>query len=146
MKIKITENQYSRIRLVLEQDDYMKTYKNFCNQKMEEVNKIYSKLVNTSIAEIISGEVNIEQIKELVDKIESSVYNAAKNMRKLWDNQVIGADDENFDLVISEIEDSVLDKINPLSVVLYSLEKVQEESGALGSQFKDVKPIEVQSF
>lgn len=146
MKIKITENQYSKIRLILEQEEYLTQFKNFCNQKVQEVNQIYSKIINTSVSEVISGQVNIEETQKLLYKIEDDVDKARRNIENLWNQNLIGGDDDNFDLIIWDIADTVTSKINPLSLVLYGLAEVQEKSESILTQFKDVKPIEIQSY
>ena len=146
MKIKITENQYSKIRLILEQEEYLTQFKNFCNQKVQEVNKIYSSVINVSVSEIISGKVNIEQMQKLLDKIENDVDVARRNIENLWDQNLIGNENDDFDLVIWDIADQVTNKINPLSMILYGLADAQEKAGNVLAQFKDVKPVEVESF
>lgn len=146
MKIKITENQYSKIRLVLEQEEYMTRFKDFCNEKLQEVNKIYSNLISLSIGEILQGNINLEKVKNGLDKIENDVVNARKNMESMWNQNIIGTDNEDFDMVIWGISDVVTDRIDVLGLVLFSLIEAQEKSNTLVELFKDVKPIEIQSF
>lgn len=146
MKIKITENQYSKIRLVLEQEEYMTRFKDFCNEKLQEVNKIYSNLISLSIGEILQGNINLEKVKNDLDKIENDVVNARKNMESMWNQNIIGTDNEDFDMVIWGISDVVTDRIDVLGLVLFSLIEAQEKSNTLVELFKDVKPIEIQSF
>lgn len=146
MKIKITENQYSKIRLVLEQEEYMTRFKDFCNEKLQEVNKIYSNLISLSIGEILQGNINLEKVKNDLDKIENDIVNARKNMESMWNQNIIGTDNEDFDMVIWGISDVVTDRIDVLGLVLFSLIEAQEKSNILVELFKDVKPIKIQSF
>ena len=116
MKIRITENQYSKIRLVLEQEEYLSQFKSFCAQKVQEVNKLYSSVINASVSDIVSGSINIDQIQKALDKIENDVDVARRNIENLWDQNLIGGGDDNFDLEIWDIAETVTNKINPLSV------------------------------
>lgn len=146
MKIRITENQYSKIRLVLEQEEYLSQFKSFCAQKVQEVNKLYSSVINASVLDIVSGSINIDQIQKALDKIENDVDVARRNIENLWDQNLIGGEDDNFDLEIWDIAETVTNKINPLSLIVMGLAEVQEKAESLMSQFGDVKPIEIQSF
>jgi len=146
MKIKITENQYSKIRLILEQEEYLTKFKDFCNQKIQEVNKIYTNVINVSVSDIISSGMDIRQLQKLVDKIEDDVYTARRNIENLWDQNLIAGADDDFDLVIWDIADAVNGKIGSLTTVLDGLVNIQEQSEDILTKFKDVKPIEIQSF
>lgn len=146
MKIKITENQYSKIRLVLEQEEYMTKFKDFCNQKLQEVNKIYSTLINLSIGEIFQGKINLEKVKDDLDKIENSVVVARKNMERMWQQNIIGSGDEEYEMVIWGVSDVVTDRIDVLGLVLFSLIEAQEKSDRVAEFFKSIKPLEIQSF
>lgn len=146
MKIKITENQYSKIRLILEQEEYLTKFKDFCNQKIQEVNKIYANVINVSVSDIISSGMDIRQLQKLVDKIEDDVYTARRNIENLWDQNLIAGADDDFDLVIWDIADVVNGKIGSLTTVLDGLVNIQEQSEDILTKFKDVKPIEIQSF
>lgn len=146
MKIKITENQYSKIRLVLEQEEYLNKFKVFCGEKLKEVYNLYSKIINVSMSEIISGEINIKETQKTLDKIENDIYTARRNIENLWDQNLIGTDDDDFDLVIWDIADNVNNKISPLSEMIDSLADIQVKGENISAQFKDVKPIEIQSY
>ncbi len=146
MKIKITENQYSKIRLVLEQEEYLNKFKVFCGEKLKEVYNLYSKIINVSMSEIISGEINIKETQKTLDKIENDIYTARRNIENLWDQNLIGTDDDDFDLVIWDIADNVNNKIGPLSEMIDSLADIQVKGENISAQFKDVKPIEIQSY
>ena len=63
MRVKITEKQLKRIKEQLtEQVDKVVEFEQFCKDKVQEVNKIYSKVIGLSVAEIINNEVNISKI------------------------------------------------------------------------------------
>ena len=147
MKIKITENQFSKIRILAEQDEYMNKYREFCAEKIQEVNKIYSKVINSSIADFLEMNLNAKDLNNLIDKIENAVNAMESNMLRLWDNQSINGN-ENLDIEIENIASSVSDKISSLILILNPLEKLQdyEVEHNLTQKFDDVKPIEVQSF
>ena len=147
MKIKITENQYSKIRIIAEQDEYMKTYVNFCAKKAKEVDMLYSKVINESVIDILNMSIKIENIITMLNSIENDVNNQEQNMLNLWSKKLISGDDD-FDLEIEKIASLVVDKITALTLILNPLEEMQNYGVEhnLTLAFKNVSPIEVQSF
>lgn len=148
MKIKITENQHSKIKLIVEQEEYMLRYEKLCKQKGEELNRIYSKIINLSIDDILNMQLNVEQTINIVKKIESEVDNAETNMIKFWDSKLIGDDDENFDLKINNISLIALDKSASLLNILGPIEELQriQKSRKITNDFPDVKSVSIQSY
>ena len=148
MRIKITENQYSKIKLIKENEEYVKKFIIFCNEKGKEVDVVYSKIINESIGDLLSMKINIWEISKTLDNIDTSVYNAEKNMLNMWEKGLIGGDNGNFDTEISDIADRVLDRITALNLILDPLKTLQdyEEERNLSKHFKHIKPIDIQSF
>lgn len=138
MKIKITENQYSKIRLVLEQEEYVNTFKNFCTSKLTELNGLYAKLVNSSVSDVLSGQVNIDGINQKVQKIEGELTSARNNIEILQSKNLI--DDVDG---IYEIADAVDNKINSLSVLIYNLAEIEEKRDLIMNGYGDVNPIQI---
>jgi hypothetical protein len=124
MKIKITESQYSKIKLLSEQEEYLQRFKSFCAEKAKEVEDIYTMIINKSIDDVMRMAFNAEAINSTLDKVERAVLNAETNMNNLYDQGLING--ENLDIEIMNIADVVKDKITALSLLLTPLEKLQE--------------------
>ena len=146
MKIKITESQYSKIRIVKEQEEYIERYKSFCAEKANEADNIYSKIINESVGDILGMSINAEQLNSMVDKIENSVLSAEKNMESLYSQGLITGPD--LELSIADIASSVTDKLTSIALLLNCLEKIQgyEQEHHLSHSFKNIKPLEIQTF
>lgn len=146
MKIKITESQYSKIRLVKEQEEYIERYKSFCAEKAKEADSIYSKIINESVGDIMRMSIDAEQLNDRVSKIENSILSAEKNMESLYSQGLISGPD--LELSIADIASSVTDKLTSITLLLNCLEKVQEyeKEHRLSYSFKNIKPLEVQTF
>jgi len=148
MRLKITENQHSKIKLIVEQEDYMIRYEKTCKQKGEELDKIYNKIINLSIDDILNMQLNVEQTINIVNKIESFINNAEDNMLRVWQSKLIGGNDENFDLKINNISQIALDKSASLLLMLEPIEELQriQKSHKITNDFASVKSIDIQSF
>jgi hypothetical protein len=145
MKIKITEAQYSKIKVIAEQDEYLNNFNNFCAKKLDEINKIYSKVINLSVDEILRMELNIAQTIKVIENIEKEINNSERSIINLWDTERIKTDDENYDMKIYELSEKVNDKINSLTLILIPLAELQgyQSERKMTNMFGDVKPIEI---
>jgi hypothetical protein len=148
MRIKITESQYSRIKLIKENEEYLKRFISFCNEKAKEVDALYSKIINESVGDLLAMRINIREISKVLDSIDTTVYNAEKNMINMWDKGLIGGDNGNFDIEIGDIAATVKDRVKTLDLILEPLKKLQdyEEEYNLSKGFNHIKPVDIQSF
>ena len=140
-RIKITEGQAKRLKLISENTDPLSSYEHFCKIKAQEVNRIYSRVIGITIAEIINNEVNISELNEMLNKIESEVsigyrraYHYIKNMPEA-----------DLDLRIDNASDIVMHKLTPLHSMVMDLEKLQDSSleSKVTKSFNDTKPLDI---
>ena len=144
MRIRVTESQYSKIRLVTEQQEYVNKYKAFCAEREKEVTILYNKIVSETVGGILDLSIDIESLISKIEKIEREVDTQNSNMYNLWDQGLIDGDD-NYDLVLNEISSPVSSKIDALSILLYALDKVQQyekEGNRITKKFPD-KPLDI---
>lgn len=148
MKLIVTENQFSKIRLVKESQEYTERYKKLCSEMSNEVDKIYSKVMSLTLDELLRDETLINDLYKRTDKIENDVYSAEKNMHSLWDKGLIEPDNDEFDMVIDDIANTVTDKLSPLNSLLMDLDSLKNDidNNNFFEVFKHIKPTQIQSF
>lgn len=141
MKIKITENQAKRLKLINENTDTLSQFEQFCKSKVQELNNLYTKVTNLSIYEILHKEVNMGEIYKMLDKIENDLMLADK---KTYDyiNTLPEAD---LDVRIDKSHDMVTNRLTPLQIIVMDLEKLQSstEEHSLTKPFSDIKPLDI---
>lgn len=148
MKLIVTENQFSKIRLIKESEEYLNKYKKLCSDRAKQVDDIYNKVMSRTLDEILSDETFIDDAYNILNKIENDVYAAEKQMIGLWEKNLIGVGDDNFDIFIDDIADTVTTKLNPLHLLVMDLQSLREKVSDrnLYDHFKHIKPIDIQSF
>ena len=141
MKIKITEEQANRLKLLKEDLNPLITFEQFCKMKTDEINKMYTRVSNIVVAEILNGEINIEQIVTWMDSLElelgrrnSTAYDYIENLPE-----------EDLDVRIDRAKSRLDDKIASLSLIVSPLEKLDDlvKEHNLTIVFSDVKPMDI---
>ena len=148
MRVKITEKQLKRIKEQLtEQVDKVFEFEQFCKDKVQEVNKIYSKVIGLSVAEIINNEVNISKIVNYVWELENTIIWGKKKEAENYIETLSDEEAENLDLRIDNAYSFIVKKIDSLNLILEELDDLQKESedNELLKSFSDVKPIDISS-
>jgi len=148
MRVKITEKQLKRIKEQLtEQVDKVVEFEQFCKDKVQEVNKIYSKVIGLSVAEIINNEVNISKIVNYVWELENTIIWGKKKEAENYIETLSDEEAENLDLRIDNAYSFIVKKIDSLNLILEELDDLQKESedNELLKSFSDVKPIDISS-
>lgn len=146
MRVKITEKQLKRIKERLtEQVDKVVEFEQFCKEKAQEVNTIYSKVIGLSVAEIINNEVNISKIINYVWELENKVIWSKKKETYNYIEMLSDEEADNLDLRIDNANSFVVGKIDSLNLILQELDDLQNASkeNDLVKSFSDVKPIDI---
>ena len=146
MRVKITEKQLKRIKEQLtEQVDKVVEFEQFCKDKVQEVNKIYSKVIGLSVAEIINNEVNISKIVNYVWELENTLIWGKKKEADNYIETLSDKEAEKLDLRIDDAYSFIVKKIDSLNLILEGLDDLQKESEEteLLKSFSDVKPIDI---
>ena len=129
MRVKITEKQLKRIKEQLtEQVDKVVEFEQFCKDKVQEVNKIYSKVIGLSVAEIINNEVNISKIVNYVWELENTLIWGKKKEADNYIETLSDKEAENLDLRIDDAYSFIVKKIDSLNLILEGLDDLQKES------------------
>lgn len=141
MKIKITENQAKRLKLINEDINPLTQYEAFCKQMVEKVNKMYLHISAISISEILNNQVSMEEINTQLNAMEREIANGGKRAYQYINN----SQEEDLDVRIDNAENLVMDKLTPLQLITMDLEKLQLtiEQHNITAPFKDVKPMDI---
>ena len=141
MKIKLTETQYNKIKLLKESEEQLAKFKKLCDEKSAELDKIYSKITFESVADILSMNLNIKNIGKVVYGIEDFMYKAKKQFMSMYGQD----DDGEIESAIYDMADIVTDKATNLTLILDKLEDIQQyqQEYNLTAQFNNIKPLEI---
>ena len=141
MKIKLTETQYNKIKLLKESEEQLSKFKKLCDEKSAELDKIYSKITFESVADILSMNLNIKNIGKVVYGIEDFMYKAKKQFMSMYGQD----DDGEIESAIYDMADIVTDKATNLTLILDKLEDIQQyqQEYNLTAQFNNIKPLEI---
>jgi hypothetical protein len=141
MKIKVTESQYDKIKVVSENEEQLAKFKQLCDSKSAELDKIYSKITFETVADILSMNINIKSLGKVVYGIEDFMYKAKKQFMSMY------GDDGNdeIELAVYDMAEVVTDKATNLTLILDKLEDIQgyQEEFNITAQFKNIKPLEI---
>ena len=114
MKIKISEAQAKRLKLVNENVDIIGQFEHLCQTTIQEVNKIYLKVINIAVSDILDGQVKIQDIYQYVDRIENKILDADKKAYAY----IAQLPEADLDLRIDNAASSVTDKITALQLII----------------------------
>ena len=144
MKIKITEEQAKRLKLIKENADPLTYFEQHCVKLIAEINKVYGKVININVAEILSGEVSISELSKHLDKIEDSLRVYEKKAYAYIET----LPEEDLDVRIDDAYYKVNQKLTPLQLMVMDLERFQNssEEHKLTEPFKDVKPMDISNI
>lgn len=136
MKIKITEGQAKRLKLINENYDEISRFEEFCETKVKLVDKYYVRVSFITIAEILNKEVNFEVINEELNAIEREISQASEIA-----NDYVESLSEELFYRVRNAEHKVMDKLTSLQLVTMDLETLQSTINKhnLSKPFKDVK-------
>ena len=141
MKIKITEQQAKRLRIINEDIDVLSQFEQLCKVNSQEMDKLYMKLSDLSVAEILNNEVSLEEIESYVRNIEAKLMDANRKAYSYIEN----LPEEDLDLRIDNAFDKANGKISSIQLIIYGLKDLQNSSEEhnLTKDFENLKPIEV---
>ena len=141
MKIKITEQQAKRLRIINEDVDVLTQFEQLCRAKSQEMDKLYMKLTDLSVAEILNGEVSFEEMESYVRNIEGKLMDANRKAYSYIEN----LPEEDLDLRIDDAFDKANGKIASIQLIIYGLRDLQDSSEEhnLTKDFANLKPIEI---
>jgi hypothetical protein len=144
MKLRINEDQYNLLQNYQKRSN-VSEYLTQMKEITKVVNAYYGKLTFATIAEIISGEINLNRIEDDLFNLDSKLRKinelAYDYINKLEDDEY----EEGTDLKIDDMYGYVATKIRKLEDLVGNLDTVakMEIDGEFSKYFKDVTPKEI---
>lgn len=144
MKIKITESQATRLKLINEDVNPLTSFELYCKIKVRYVNEQFLKVQNLTVSEILSGDINLEALSTILNDLESELSFKANRTTDYINNLDDGTYDE-LDVRIDNAQRLVSNKLDALSIIVLTLEKLQEsnDDNILSKQFSDVAQLDI---
>lgn len=141
MKIKITEQQAKRLRIINEDIDVLSQFEKLCKVNSQEMDKLYMKLSDLSVAEILNNEVSLEEMESYVRNIEAKLMDANRKAYSYIEN----LPEEDLDLRIDNAFDKANGKVSSIQLIIYGLKDLQNsaEEHNLTKDFANLKPIDI---
>lgn len=146
MKLIINEDQYKMLQSRNVEDE-VNTYIDDISKMLGIVNKIYTKLTFATVSEILSGELNLNEIVKTLDNIEDKIYGLKNKAEKIIEGFY---DDDNdkyyeWDKKLTNTYYPIDKKISLLGLLLTDLEGIidVETEHEFSKAFKDIKPLEI---
>jgi len=143
MKIKITEYQAKRLKLN-ENIDPVSIFENLCKIKTDKLNKMYVKVSNITVIDILTKEVDVVQISDWLTALENELYNknsaAYKYIEQFPEDEL-----SDFDVRIMNAQNKIDDKINSLYLIINALEKLSDlvDENDITKAYIDTKTIDI---
>ena len=145
MKIRLTEHQYNIVKLLKEQTEFLDKYKTQMHSLKESVNKIYTKVTFSSLAEFISGEIDIDVINQELSRLDKINQNQETKLGDFFDKMPEDEYNKHWSRIHMKLEDLpriIFWKINALENLIGTIKTFIEDSD-ISKKFDDIKPTEI---
>jgi len=140
MKIIVTERQLEILKLIKENEDVINKFKSRFNTITRQLNSLYSKIQFINVAELINKEIDVKELLDLVNSLESSNDEIKSDMTKFFNSDGEAAYVKKFESIDYDIEMNYYyknsDKINVISTILMYLEELVDKS--VDNKYQDV--------
>ena len=147
MKIILTEEQLKLVKMIKENADYVSRVKSAITKLKDEVNKLYSVVTFTTIAEIRDNDSDVDVMKQKVDVLSDKKDNLDNKVNDFeqanmsqdgdWNNPQAEKDYNDMDMALYHLSPKIyaLDNIIDGMIAVSELENHEP--------FKDVKPTSI---
>jgi hypothetical protein len=135
MKLRITEAQAKRLSLLKEASNPYEAVLEYSKTATEKLDFIYNKVKQTTIEDILSGGVNIDGLRDMVDEIESGI----KPLYSRGYEYINNLPEEGLDANLDDADWIVSDKASALTIILNQMDNLHELNlkHKLSKSFKD---------
>ena len=143
MKIILTESQLKRVRLITESQELANKFLRKADDIKEKVNRIYSKLIFSTLSEMIDGDIDLSDTLKSLMPLSEILRTHYNNAMFYFDNLPKNELDNEMGTLQSKVEETFK---NVLDVKIYGLENLisgldSSIRNGVANDFKDVRKI-----
>ncbi len=145
MKVRLTESQLLKARLITEGHEFVNTFTTKADEIKEIVNRMYTTLTFTTLAEIIDGDTDLSimlhkltQLRTIMFTHHRKITNFINNLPPEEDHDKWSEIDEKCEDIFQEV---VYHKIDVLEDLISSLNDFAEAK--IDNNFKDIKQVDL---
>lgn len=124
MKIRITEKQAKRLKLINESNNAYEAALEFSKELEPKLNFIFNQVKEIKVIDILENKVNFDSLHTLLSEMEGNM----DKMYKYGYNYINSLEDEDLDIALDDAQRLVSDKINIIDIILYELEKIADKN------------------
>ena|SRR5690348_2333150 len=145
MKIKLTEAQLGRVKLITEGQERVDVFFKKVEDINERANRLFSKITYTTLSELLEGEADLSIYQQQLDHWRTVLHTHYKRVGDFFQHM----SDEEFDSkwmdtdikVDSAYQNLSYKKLDMLDDMIEGLKKISESN--IEEYFKDIKQIDM---
>lgn len=145
MKIKLTESQITKARLITEGQERVQVFLQKADDIKDKVNRLYSKITFTTLAELLEGESDLSIYLNQLEQWRTIMYTHHKRASDFFQNMPEETYYDKFEDLDMKVDDTfqavVYDKIDVLEDIIDKLKDFAESD--VEEKFKDIKKIDI---
>lgn len=145
MKVRLTEAQLKKAKLIVEGEERIGVFKEKAEDIKETVNRLYSKLSFTTLAEILEGEVDLSVIRRQLERLRTIMYTHKDRVNKFFNEmseEEFYANWDGKDIELDSLfQDITYKKIDVLDDLLKKLEEFADSD--IEANFKDIRKLDL---
>jgi len=147
MKIKLTESQLKKAKLITEGQEVVHTFMTKSDDIKEIINRLYSKITFSTLAEIIEGDVDLNVITNKLEQLRTVLYTYYKKGEMFFNNmsEEDFYSDNKWEELQMKMEDTYQDvhyhKLDILEKLVEDLKSIVDND--IEKNFKDIKKMDI---
>jgi hypothetical protein len=145
MKVRLTEAQLKRAKLITEGNERVDTFLNKAEDIKEKVNRLYSKITYTTLAELLEGESDLGVYLQKLEQWRTVLYTHHKRASDFFQNMPEEEYYDKWEDLDTKVDDTfqevVYHKVDVLEEIIEKLKDFAESD--VEEKFKDIKKIDI---
>lgn len=139
MKIIVTEQQAYRLNFIQEAANPLDSIEIYAKETAANLDKIYGKLININIQEILDDSLELNRVNELLDNVYYGIHEKVMSAYKFID----AMDEDGLDVRIDNAESLVKGKLEVLQEIIKKINELKNALSMYSSNEIDNKPLEL---
>jgi len=147
MKIKLTESQLKKAKLITEGQEVVHTFLTKADDIKEIINRMYSKLSFATLAELVDGDVDLGIMTHKLEQLRTIIHTHNKKSEMFFNS--MGEEEfyanPKWEQLQNKVEDAyqevLYDKLDVLEEFIEGLQELGD--GEVAKNFKDIKRMDL---